>query len=156
MFALVLLTMLPFIWFGMVVAISFIETPLKFRAPGMTHALGVGIGRIVFKVLNSVEAVVAAVILLTWILQPALVSPPAGLLLGLAMAALALQVLVLRPSMAKRTKALSETALTHDGGTAVRAKVGTNTHIAYITSEALKVLALPVAGILVVLAVAAR
>jgi hypothetical protein len=156
MFALVLLTMLPFVWFGMVVAISFIETPLKFRAPGMTHALGVGIGRIVFKVLNSVEAVVAAAILLTWILRPALVSQPAGLLLALAMAALALQVLVLRPSMAKRTKALSETALRHDGGAAVKAKVGTNTHIAYITSEALKMLALPVAGIMVVLAVAAR
>ena len=34
-------TALTFVWLGMVLAISFIETPLKFRAPGMTHALGV-------------------------------------------------------------------------------------------------------------------
>ena len=56
MFAAVLLVALPLVWFGMITAISFIETPLKFRAPGMTHALGVGIGWIVFRVLNLVEA----------------------------------------------------------------------------------------------------
>ena len=28
-----------FVWVGMVVAISFVETPLKFRAPGVTPAL---------------------------------------------------------------------------------------------------------------------
>ena len=34
----------PFIWFGMALAISFLETPLKFRAPGITVPLGLGIG----------------------------------------------------------------------------------------------------------------
>ncbi|GCE41717.1 probable conserved transmembrane protein [Rhodococcus wratislaviensis] len=33
-----------FIWLGMVVAISFLEAPLKFRAPGVTVPLGLGIG----------------------------------------------------------------------------------------------------------------
>lgn len=60
MFALVLLAIVPFIWFGMIVAMTFIEMPRKFRAPGMTHALGVGIGRLVFKALNLVEAALAA------------------------------------------------------------------------------------------------
>jgi uncharacterized PurR-regulated membrane protein YhhQ (DUF165 family) len=41
-----------FTWFGMVIAISFVETPLKFRAPGITVPLGLRIGRLVFKVLN--------------------------------------------------------------------------------------------------------
>lgn len=152
--AVVLLTMLPFVWFGMVVAISFIETPLKFRAPGMTHALGVGIGRLVFKVLNLVEAAMAVAIVAAWTQSRTLVPAAAGTLLFIAIAALAVQVVVLRPSMARRTKALSLTAVGHDGGTAVRAKVATTTHIAYITSEAVKVLALPVAGVLIVLSVA--
>ena len=32
-----------FVWLGMVLAISFLEAPLKFRAPGVTIALGLGI-----------------------------------------------------------------------------------------------------------------
>lgn len=155
MFALVLLIMLPFVWFGMVTAISFIETPLKFRAPGMTHALGVGIGRLVFKVLNLVEAAMAVLIVGAWTQQQELVAPPVSILLALPILALALQTVFLRPAMAKRTKALAETAHTHSGDTAVKAKVATATHIAYIGSEVLKVITLPVAGILLVLAVAA-
>lgn len=155
MFALVLLAMLPFVWFGMIVAISFIETPLKFKAPGMTHALGVGIGRIVFKVLNLVEAALAVIIVAAWTQRPELIGAPAGILLGVSMVALALQLLVLRPAMARRTKALSATALTHSGDNAVKARISTLTHIAYIGSEMLKVMALPAAGILVLLEVAA-
>lgn len=155
MFALVLLTMLPFVWFGMITAISFIETPLKFRAPGMTYALGVGIGRLVFKVLNLVEAAMAVVLLAAWTQRPDLVTVPIGIFLCVPMLALALQTLVLRPAMANRTKALAETALAHSGTTAVTAKIGTLTHVAYIGSELVKAVALPVAGILIVVAVAA-
>lgn len=53
-----------FIWIGMVLAISFMEAWLKFRAPGITLALGLGIGRLVFNVLNKVEWVLALLILL--------------------------------------------------------------------------------------------
>lgn len=48
-----------FTWLGMVLAISFLEAPLKFRAPGVTVRLGLGIGRIVFGALNRVELVLA-------------------------------------------------------------------------------------------------
>ena len=44
---------LTFVWLGMVVAISFLEAPIKFRAPGITVPLGVGIGRLVFRALNA-------------------------------------------------------------------------------------------------------
>jgi len=53
-----------FIWIGMVLAISFMEAWLKFRAPGITLALGLGIGRLVFGVLNKVEWVLALFIIL--------------------------------------------------------------------------------------------
>lgn len=51
---------LAFVWLGMILAVSFLEAPLKFRAPGITVPLGVGIGRLVFRALNACEAVLAA------------------------------------------------------------------------------------------------
>src|SRR3954468_6993008 len=54
-----------FTWFGMVVAISFVEAPLKFRAPGITVPLGLGIGRLVFRALNLLEALAAVVLAIT-------------------------------------------------------------------------------------------
>ncbi len=47
--------LIPLVWCGLLAGISFIEAPLKFRAPGITVPLGVGIGRLVFRVLNRVE-----------------------------------------------------------------------------------------------------
>ncbi|WP_449373432.1 hypothetical protein [Arthrobacter psychrolactophilus] len=155
MLALVLLTIVPLIWFGMIVAISFIETPLKFRAPGMTHALGVGIGRLVFKALNLVEAALAVVFLGAMTQRQDLVPVGAGVLMFLCILALLLQMAVLRPAMAKRTKALAATALQKPGSTPVKGKTGTLTHLAYIGAEAFKVVALPIIGIQILLTVAA-
>ncbi len=45
------------IWLGMIIGISFIETPLKFTAPNMTTKLGLGIGQIIFKFLNKAELI---------------------------------------------------------------------------------------------------
>lgn len=50
-----------FLWIGFVCAISFMEAWLKFRAPGITLSLGLGIGRVVFRALNKVEWVFAIV-----------------------------------------------------------------------------------------------
>jgi hypothetical protein len=55
----------PFIWFGMIAAISFMEAPLKFQAPGITLPLGLGIGRLIFFALNKIEIVLAALFLLS-------------------------------------------------------------------------------------------
>lgn len=54
--------MATFIWIGMVAGISFLEAWLKFRAPGITLALGLGIGRLVFAALNKVEWVLATLV----------------------------------------------------------------------------------------------
>lgn len=53
------LTFLPTFWFGLIFAISLIEAPLKFQAPGITIPLGLGIGRLVFGAMNIVEVIVA-------------------------------------------------------------------------------------------------
>ncbi|SUE32205.1 MULTISPECIES: hypothetical protein [Nocardia] len=89
------------LWLGMVVAISFLEAPLKFRAPGITVPLGLGIGRIVFKALNTVEAVLAVLLVLAClVLGPA---TAVWVWLGVAVAVLAVQILVVRPPLSRRS-----------------------------------------------------
>ena len=58
-----LMVMCAFLWIGFVCAISFMEAWLKFQAPGITVPLGLGIGRLVFGMLNKVEWVFAIAIL---------------------------------------------------------------------------------------------
>lgn len=53
-----------FVWIGFVCAISFMEAWLKFRAPGITVPLGLGIGRLVFGALNKVEWIFAIAVFL--------------------------------------------------------------------------------------------
>lgn len=53
-----------FTWMGFVCAISFLEAWLKFRAPGVTLPIGLGIGRLVFGALNKVELVLATAIVI--------------------------------------------------------------------------------------------
>ena len=52
-----------FLWIGFVCAISFMEAWIKFRAPGVTMPIGLGIGRLVFGALNIVEWIFAIVII---------------------------------------------------------------------------------------------
>jgi hypothetical protein len=49
-------TAVTFVWLGMVLAISFLEIPLKFRAPGVDLRTGLVIGRLVFRALNTAES----------------------------------------------------------------------------------------------------
>ncbi len=53
------------IWLGFVCAISFMEAPLKFNAPGVELKQALSIGRIVFRALNRMEWISAA---LSWII----------------------------------------------------------------------------------------
>ncbi|MGC4190688.1 MAG: hypothetical protein QM589_05945 [Thermomicrobiales bacterium] len=52
-----------FTWLGLVLGLSLIEAPLKFRAPGITRELGLGIGRLVFKTLNVCELLLVLIAL---------------------------------------------------------------------------------------------
>lgn len=42
-----------FVWCGCIIAISFMESWLKFRAPGVTLRIGLNIGKLVFNALNK-------------------------------------------------------------------------------------------------------
>jgi len=58
--------MLVLVWAGCILAISFMESWLKFRAPGVTLPIGLGIGKLVFNALNKMEWVFAIFILLIY------------------------------------------------------------------------------------------
>ncbi len=128
-----------FVWLGMVLAISFLEAPLKFRAPGVTIQIGLGIGRLVFRALNICEVVLAAVALVAVILGHA--STGASIALGLAVAALGAQVVGVRPALTRRSDAvLADAAVAHSGRS--------HAHFVYVGFEAVKVVALVVSGVL--------
>jgi len=125
-----------FVWLGMVLAISFLEAPVKFRAPGVTVPLGLGIGRLVFRALNTAEAVLAvlaAVGLATG-------SPRAGAVGALAVAAAVLvaQLVGVRPALTRRSDAVLA------GGEAPRS----HAHRVYVVLEVVKVAALVIGGVL--------
>lgn len=103
-----------FAWLGMVLAISFIEAPLKFRAPGITLQLGLGIGRLVFRALNTVEIVLATVVVV------AVVTHPPGRLalvaISVAVTMLLVQSLFVRPLLRRRSDAVLAAAVAPPGG----------------------------------------
>ncbi|MEU5096218.1 hypothetical protein [Streptomyces sp. NPDC020996] len=124
-----------FVWLGMVLAISFLEAPLKFRAPGVTVPLGLGIGRLVFRALNSVEAVLAVAV----IVAVAVGDPTASVvaLTVVVTASLAGQLAVIRPRLNRRSdRVLAGEELPRSRG-----------HLAYVAVELVKVIALLVLGV---------
>lgn len=96
-----LLWFLPMLWLGMVLAISFLEAPLKFRAPGVTTELGLGIGRIVFRALNIAESVSAVLLVVSVVV----LGPGGGVWAWTAIAVgiLIVQVAVVRPPLSRRS-----------------------------------------------------
>ena len=58
----VLLIISVFTWVGFLGGISFLEAWLKFRAPGVTLPIGLGIGKLVFGALNKIELILATLI----------------------------------------------------------------------------------------------
>ncbi len=132
-----LATWIPFVWAGMVAAISFLEAPLKFRAPGITRALGLGIGRLVFRALQRTELAFAALLL------PLLASTRPGrvpvLLYALVVTVLLAQIVWLRPRLDRRAQAWI------DGTPPPESRL----HAAYVAAETLKLPALFALGTVV-------
>lgn len=91
---------LTFVWLGMVLAISFLEAPLKFRAPGVTLPIGLGIGRLVFLALNCCEAILAAGITSAVLAMDATTAVAACA--AAAVALLAAQLGLVRPRLNRR------------------------------------------------------
>lgn len=125
------------LWLGMVLAISFLEAPLKFRAAGLELPVALTIGRIVFRALNLVEIVWAVVLGGCLAMSPQ--NSAVTALAILSGAVLAIQVGVVRPRLNRRT---DQVLASRAGADLPRSRA----HHAYIVLEGLKVLALAALG----------
>ena len=122
-----------FTWLGMVLAISFLEAPLKFRAPGVTIPLGLGIGRLVFRALNRVEMVLLVLVLVGVAVapRPALVGTAAALAVLVGV-----QLGMVRPTLNSRSdRVLAGEELPRSRG-----------HLVYVALEVVKVVLLVALG----------
>ncbi|WP_328760312.1 hypothetical protein [Streptomyces sp. NBC_00271] len=119
-----------FVWLGMVLAISFLEAPLKFRAPGVTVPIGLGIGRLVFRALNLAEAALAGAVIIAVVVGGA---PAVVTFLTVVVSLLLLdQLAVIRPRLNRRSdRVLAGEDLPRSRG-----------HMYYVAAEVAKVVAL--------------
>jgi len=125
-----------FLWIGFVCAISFMEAWLKFRAPGITVPLGLGIGRLVFHALNKMEWIFAIVIAIN-MLFAGYTPKWSHLFFVLPLLLLAIQTAWLLPVLDARAEM-------HIQGLEVPPS---NKHFIYVAMEALKVIALLIFGL---------
>jgi hypothetical protein len=127
-----------FVWLGMVLAISFLEAPLKFRAPGVTLRIGLGIGQLVFRALNTCEYVFAIIIVFALFTH----ETSAGFNIAVcgAVGALLAQTVLVRPLLSRRTAVV----LAGEEGPRSHA------HYAYVALELVKVIALIWTGVLLI------
>ncbi|WP_337001073.1 MULTISPECIES: hypothetical protein [unclassified Microbacterium] len=93
--------LLPAFLLGAIVAISFLEAPLKFLAPGVTIPIGLGIGRLVFTALNVLAGVV--LIVLTIVTIRARAGRVSFGLLGAIWVVYLVEVAVIRPVLNQRS-----------------------------------------------------
>ncbi|MFK0250411.1 hypothetical protein ACIQUM_37415 [Amycolatopsis azurea] len=133
-----LLSAFSFTWLGMVIGISFVEAPLKFRAPGVTLPLGLGIGRLVFRALNTVECMMAVGLVVAAALEG--FAGPASALVATVLVLLAIQLTAIRPRLNRRTDRVLRTP---DGADLPRS----HAHVAYVAVELVKVITLLLLGI---------
>ena len=124
------------LWLGMVLAISFLEAPLKFRVVDI--ATGLGIGRVVFRALNAVEAVLAVVLGVALLGgDPGTTAATAGIA---AAVVLIVQLLAVRPALTRRSDAVL-------AGTSPADAPRSHAHYWYVGFELIKVIALITLGV---------
>src|SRR6185369_746925 len=133
----ILMIAIPFAWLGMLGAISFLEAPLKFRAPNITRELALGIGKLVFRALNRVELVLAAVMLICMI-ATRLSTRNIQLLFGATATILIVQTVWLLPSLSARATAVI----------AGEEVPNSRLHLVFVVCETVKILLLAVVGVM--------
>lgn len=118
------------IWIGMLIGISFVEAPLKFRAPNITLVLGLGIGKLVFSALNKFE-IVFSIFMAVWLVKEYKSLETATLIsLSIPILLVALQSIWLIPILENRADSIIQGMSVPD----------TNHHLYYVTFEASKLI----------------
>ena len=126
-----------FIWIGFVGAISCMEAWLKFRAPGVTLPIGLGIGRLVFFALNKVELVLCFIIVINILLYKEKIFSIGHLSFLIPLGILILQTFWALPTLDARAEL-------HISG---QTPQPSNLHFYYVGMEVTKIISLTVYGL---------
>ncbi|HLU63123.1 MAG TPA: hypothetical protein VKY66_01215 [Protaetiibacter sp.] len=94
--------LIPGFWMGLLVALAFIETPLKFLGPGVTVPLALGIGRLVLTAAEIASAVLLLALVVVSFVRPRVGRGVIATLAALAVT-LVVQVALVRPALNART-----------------------------------------------------
>lgn len=129
----VLLLVVPVLWIGILLGVSFLATPAKFLAPSLSLPVALDVGRQTFAVLSRVEWGLALVVLM---LLPGLRKPAALAGAGVAIAVVMVETLWLLPVLDDRVGQIIA------GGQPPASKL----HAIYIGLEIAKLFALSVIG----------
>jgi hypothetical protein len=135
---LLLVILIVFVWTGMILGISFLEAPLKFKAPNVTLPIGLGIGRLVFTALNRIEILFC----LCTLVMMAFLRPPLNIwIIASAISfILLIQSLWLLPVLDQRAEIIIS------GGVPTQKSL----HIYYVIAEAVKMISLITLGCMLV------
>jgi len=126
---------LPPVWLGMVCAIA-MEAQLKFQAPNVTREIGLGIGKLVFTVLNRAECAFAVLLLVAFFISAA--ARKAQIIFGAILLILLAQTFWLIPNLIERIDSIT-------GG---NAPPDSSVHLFYIAFEICKIILLLTLSIL--------
>lgn len=122
------------IWLGFILSISFMEAWLKFRAPGVTIPIGLGIGRLIFFVLNKIEWILLIVLIVQLIGFKESFFNPQFILVVILAVILLLQTFWLLPKLDARAQLIIQGS----------SPPNSFLHLFYVAGEFLKVAALVV------------
>jgi len=120
------------IWIGLVLGLSFIEAPLKFKAPGITSRLGVGIGQLVFGASNKIQLFVLFLIIISLFYGQISLPIQAKLWFSILLVVIALQSFYLLPVLDMRASQIIK-------GNDIQTS---HHHISFICLEILKLISL--------------
>ena len=129
---------IPFCWAGLLAGISFLEAPLKFRAPGITLGLALGLGRLVFAALNRIEVVLCLALIVSFVVS-GVRGGALWLLVGVTLL-LAAQTLLLLPKLEARALQLI----------AGQTPAATAHHVVYIIFDTIKLVLLAASGVVAI------
>ena len=121
-----------FLWLGFVFAISFMEAWLKFRAPGVSMSIGLGIGKLVFGALNKMEWIFVAVVFSCLYFNRRIIHASNKIWFGCIVLILLAQTFWLLPLLDARADAII------NGGS----RTPSSLHWLYVTAEMIKVVLL--------------
>ncbi len=135
------LAILALLWAGMIIGLSFIATPVKFRAKSLERKAAFDVGRVTFRLFSRVEMVLAVLMLIVaWLAKP---EGTLTLLIGLILLVIIVQGAWLTPYLVRRAAAVIE------GHEPPKSQA----HMLFVSAEVLKLLALVALGATLLLGV---